>query len=110
MREIKVKISNGTELSIRQSYRTLILFEAYRFKTIENISTTEDLMYWLYCTLISCNRDTFDMSFDAFLDMMDNNVHLLEAFNEFNANVEVMPNDPADVKEDELDESGLKKR
>lgn len=110
MKSLEVKLNDGSMLTIRHSFRTFVLFEAYRFKTIQSIDTTEDMLYWLYCTLKGCNRETFTMDFEAFIDVLDENPQLFDEFNRFNAMADDMPVEPTIEPVNENETEDLKKR
>lgn len=83
MKQLTITI-NGKELSVKQSFRSLMEFEkmtgrnAYEF----NPGVTDSLTIF-YCILKAANRETFDYSFDDFLGLLDENPKALEDFNEY---------------------------
>jgi hypothetical protein len=85
MRQTTVKLNDGSELIIKNSNRTLLKFEELRGKSIgEMDGKSTDSIYWLYATLLGCNRLTFDLNFEDFIDLLDENPQIWTAFNNFN--------------------------
>ena len=84
MRQSTVKLNDGTELIIKNSNRIKLLFEEYRYKDLSEMNgKTTDSLWWLYCTLKGCNRDTFLIEFDDFIDLLDENPQIWTVFNQF---------------------------
>lgn len=89
MRQTTAKLNDGSELIIRNSNRTLLKFEELRGKSISEMDgKSTDSIYWLYATLLGCNRLTFDLTFEDFIDLLDENPQIWTAFNNFNKGID----------------------
>lgn len=69
---IKIK---GTEYNFKINIRGMMIFEEVRKKTFELTNLTDTYVY-MYCILTACN-DNFVMTFDEFLDELDENPTLV---------------------------------
>jgi hypothetical protein len=79
MEDIKFKI--GTEeYLIKQTFRSLMLFEEMTGIQYENDNKMGTQFKMLYCILKAANRDTFKYSWDEFLDLLDNNQESVQTF------------------------------
>lgn len=69
---IKIK---GTDYNFKINIRGMMIFEEVRKKTFELTNLTDTYVY-MYCILTACN-DNFVMTFDEFLDELDENPTLV---------------------------------
>jgi hypothetical protein len=83
MNEIKIKF-NEQEFLIKQTFRSLMLFEEMTSRSANEMKeTTNDLLTLFYCILKACNKETFIYSFDEFIDLLDNNQKSLANFSDY---------------------------
>lgn len=83
MKELKIKIRED-EFTIKQSFRTFLLYEEMTGKQVTDIETIKDVLNLLYCTFKGCNKN-WNYTFDEFLDIVDEQPEIFEQFNKFNA-------------------------
>ncbi|MDP4207669.1 MAG: hypothetical protein Q8928_02530 [Bacteroidota bacterium] len=77
--QLKIKIL-GNEFVVRQSFGGLILFEEMTGKTSTIITdSVSDASKLFYCFLKAGNRETFNYSYDEFINVLDET----EVFEEF---------------------------
>lgn len=69
---IKIK---GTDYNFKINIRGMMIFEEVTKKTFELTNLTDTYVY-MYCILTACN-DNFVMTFDEFLDELDENPTLV---------------------------------
>jgi DNA polymerase III delta subunit len=62
---------NDKEFELKQSLRALIMYENVAEKEF-NPKNFTDILIYLYCIVISSSKD-YTMSFDSFLDYLDEN-------------------------------------
>lgn len=83
MEKIKIVIE-GVELEIKQSFRSLMMFEEMTAKGINQFTeSVADILKLFYCIIKANNQSTFHYSFDEFLDVMDNHPDAFEQFNQY---------------------------
>ena len=75
-----VKIQDK-EISIKYGFRSLMIYERLTGKTFTPESTS-DVIIFLYASL-AAGEKTFTMSFDDFVDWLDENPAVLEEFSNF---------------------------
>jgi spore coat polysaccharide biosynthesis protein SpsF (cytidylyltransferase family) len=79
----KIKI-DGKEFLIKQSFRSLMEFEKMTKKPAPEMDVTvNDLITLFYCVLKAANKETFDYSFENFIDVLDNNSEVLNEFSNY---------------------------
>lgn len=71
---IKIKIK-GTEYNFKINIRGMMIFEEVTKKSFAITNLTDTYVY-MYCILTACN-DNFVMTFDEFLDELDENPTLV---------------------------------
>lgn len=82
MKEIVIKIG-GIEYLIKQSFRSLIMFEKLASKKINEVNdNVTDIVLLFYCILSGCNK-TFVYTFEEFLDILDENPESIEVFTNY---------------------------
>lgn len=74
MTMIKIKIK-GTDYNFKINIRGMMIFEEVTKKAFELTNLTDTYVY-MYCILTACN-DNFVMTFDEFLDELDENPTLV---------------------------------
>jgi hypothetical protein len=73
----------GIDYTIKQSFRSYLLYEEMTQKQISEIETMKDILTLLYCTFKGCNK-IFTFTFDEYIDFIDDDPTILTRFNEFN--------------------------
>ena len=83
MNSIKINL-NGVEYTIKQSFRSLMMFETLTKKSVNNIGdSVEDIITLFYCILKANNKDTFEFTLDSFIEALDNEPNLFTDFTSF---------------------------
>jgi len=83
MKETTIKF-NGTTLILKQSMRSLMLFERMTGKFATDVNQSiSDLTTLIYCMLISNNKETFNYTYDEFIDLLDENQHIMTDFSTY---------------------------
>jgi hypothetical protein len=81
--QITIKIDDK-DFIIRQSFRSLMEFEKMTKKPAPEMDiTVNDLVTLLFCILKSANKDTFNYTFEGFIDVLDNNSEIVNEFSNF---------------------------
>ena len=82
MKEIKIRIA-GSEYQIKQSFRSLMLFEDMTGKPVSEANDSiNTIMLMFYCILKACNKN-FEYDFEQFVDVVDDNPESVEVFTNF---------------------------
>lgn len=71
----------GTEIKLKYTLRALFAFEQITQKTFKLESLIDQYIFY-YCLVIAANPD-INLSFDDFIDELDNNPNLIIEFNQF---------------------------
>lgn len=80
MKESTIKF-NGTELVLKQSFRSLMQFETMTGKYATEVNQSiGDLTKLLYCMLSANNKDAFKYTYDEFIDLLDTNESVINDF------------------------------
>jgi hypothetical protein len=83
MEKITIKIENK-DFTIKQSFRALMLFEEMTDKTINEMNeSVADILKLFYCILKANNVDTFNWSFEQFLDIVDEQPEVFTHFTDY---------------------------
>lgn len=69
---------NDKEITLRYSFRSLILYENIQKKSFSP-ETTTDVLIFMFCVILSSEKD-LDFDFNQFLDMIDENPSLVTEF------------------------------
>lgn len=96
MEQVKIKIEDK-EFIIKQNFRGLMLFETMAGKTEPN-DTVNDAMLLFYCFLRGANKDTFNYTYDEFIDIIDNDNSIFENFTTYLNNLNKTVNQPNEEK------------
>lgn len=72
---------NNKEYRLKYTFRALMLFEQITNKMF-NIESLSDELVFFYCILLASNPDD-TMTFDEFMDSVDDNPTLLAQFQQF---------------------------
>lgn len=80
----------GKEIELKYSMRALLAYENMADKTFENTSLTASLVFF-YCTLITSAKD-YSITWDDFMDYVDENQDVLTEFAEWLVNVQTNQN------------------
>lgn len=72
---------NEKKITLKKSFRSLIAYESAMGKTFNPTTITESIMYF-YCVIISSDSD-IELSFDNFMDWLDNNPNSLKEFTQW---------------------------
>jgi hypothetical protein len=83
MNEVKIKL-NDTDYIIKQSFRSLLLFEEITKRSANNFEENiSDVITLFYCILKASNQKTFLFSLDQFIDLLDENQNSLNEFTNY---------------------------
>ena len=78
---MKVTIKDK-EITLKSSFRALIAYEQITNHTF-NPSTITDMILYFYCVIISSKEFDEPMTFDEFMDYLDDNPTILQEFSEW---------------------------
>jgi hypothetical protein len=75
---------SGQDFTVKQSFRTFMMFEERTKKSISDMSTSiQDLVTLMYCSLSANNKDSFKYTFDEFVDILDNQPDIVNQFSKY---------------------------
>lgn len=74
---MKVNIK-GKEIELKQTIRSLIIYENVTGKSFSP-SSIQDILTYLFCVVVASAKD-YSLSFDDFIDYVDENPNTLEEF------------------------------
>lgn len=77
---MEIKINDKT-IQLKKSFRSLIAYESATGKPFSPKTVTDSIMYF-YCVIISSDSD-LELSFDTFMDWLDDNPMALQEFTEW---------------------------
>lgn len=77
---MKVKISDR-DIELKYSFRSLIIYENIQNKTFAP-QTMTDVLVFFFCVIVGSDKDV-QLSFDEFLDMIDEHPELVSEFSEW---------------------------
>lgn len=104
---MRIKI-NDRDIELKYSFRSLIIFENIQNKTFAP-QTMTDVLVFFFCVILGSDRDV-QLSFDDFLDMIDEHPELVSEFSEWLTN-EMNKDSVMESKDDEkTDEPEAKKK
>lgn len=72
----------GKEYNLKMSFRNYILFEKMAEKSFTSYNSISDMLLLFYCCLLAHN-DSFSITFDEFIDIIDESPDALTEFCEF---------------------------
>ena len=73
---------NGKQLKVKQSFRSLMLFEEMTQRSVYKMNeTVNDTVTLFYCILKGNNKELFTYSFDQFVDLLDDSPEYFDQFN-----------------------------
>lgn len=83
MEKIIIKIE-GVDYIIKQSFRSLMMFEEMTNKTVNEITeSVADILKLFYCIIKANNINTFNYSFESFLDLIDEHPEVFQQFTDY---------------------------
>ena len=80
---MKVQIL-GRDIELKATFRAYIIFENITGKSFQQLSTLADVLTFFYATILGSAKTT-DISFDDFLDFIDENPNVVTEFSEWMA-------------------------
>ena len=101
---MKIQI-NDREVELKYSFRALMLYENIQNKTFAPQSLT-DVLVFFFCVILGSDRDV-QLTFDDFLDMIDEKPLLVAEFSEWLTN-ELNKDSMLESKEEESEEKKSK--
>lgn len=75
---MKLKI-NEKEIKLKNSLRSLILYENVTGQTFAAPQTIQDIITYFYCVVVGSSKD-YSLSFDDFVDLLDEQPNLINNF------------------------------
>ena len=75
-------IINDKELTLKSSFRAMVAYEQIT-DHIFSPSTVTDILVYFYCCIISSKEYDGTMTFDEFMDYLDDNPSILQEFSEW---------------------------
>lgn len=77
---MKIQIKN-TEVELKNKMRSLLIYEQITNKPF-NPTTVTDMILYFYSTILACKPD-IDLTFDEFMNIIDDEPTIYEQFNEW---------------------------
>ena len=75
-------IINDKEITLKTSFRAMVAYEQIT-DHISSPSTVTDILVYFYCCIISSKEYDGTMTFDEFMDYLDENPTILQEFSEW---------------------------
>ena len=75
---MKIQINNK-EVELKNTIRSLIIYENITNQTFFAPSTLEDVITYFYCVVVASSKD-YSLKFDDFVDWIDENPNVLNEF------------------------------
>jgi hypothetical protein len=101
----------GREIELKSTFRAYIIFENITGKSFKNLETLADVLTFMYATILGSAKTT-DISFESFLDYVDENPDVVTEFSEWliggNAVIEEASNN--NVEKDDSKKKTKKKK
>ena len=70
------------EIELKYSIRALLMYENMTDKTFSTSTLLTDMVVFMYCVVISSSKD-YSLSFDEFIDYLDENPNAIQEFAEW---------------------------
>jgi len=70
------------EIELKYSIRALLMYENMTDKTFSTSTLLTDMVVFMYCVVISSSKD-YSLSFDDFIDFLDENPDAIQEFAEW---------------------------
>jgi len=70
------------EIELKYSIRALLMYENMTDKTFSTSTLLTDMIVFMYCVVISSSKD-YSLSFDDFIDYLDENPDAIQEFAEW---------------------------
>jgi hypothetical protein len=70
------------EIELKYSIRALLMYENMTDKTFSTSTLLTDMIVFMYCVVISSSKD-YSLSFDEFIDYLDENPNAIQEFAEW---------------------------
>ena len=70
------------EIELKYSIRALLMYENMTDKTFSTSTLLTDMVVFMYCVVISSSKD-YSLSFDEFIDYLDENPNANQEFAEW---------------------------
>lgn len=70
------------EIELKYSIRALLMYENMTEKTFSTSTLLTDMIVFMYCIVISSSKD-YSLSFDDFIDYLDENPNAIQEFAEW---------------------------
>ena len=74
----------GRDIELKATFRAYLIFENITGKSFQQLSTLADVLTFFYATILGSAKTT-DISFDDFLDFIDENPNVVTEFSEWMA-------------------------
>lgn len=97
---MKVQINNK-EIELKSSFRAYLIYENITGKSFQAVQTLSDVLCFMYATILASSKTT-DISFDAFIDYIDENPEIVTEFSNWLTGVHEVINEASntDIEED----------
>ena len=107
---MKVQIL-GREIELKATFRAYIIFENITGKSFQQLSTLADVLTFFYATILGSAKTTA-ISFDDFLDFIDENPNIVTEFSEWMAgsNAVVDEASNSNVEKDDAKKKTIRKQ
>lgn len=92
----------GRDIELKATFRAYIIFENITGKSFQQLNTLADVLTFFYATILGSAKIT-DISFDDFLDFIDENPTVVTQFSEWMTGVNGVVEEASNTHMDEGD-------
>lgn len=92
----------GRDIELKATFRAYIIFENITGKSFQQLSTLADVLTFFYATILGSAKTT-DITFDDFLDFIDENPTIVTAFSEWMAGTNTVVEEASNTHMDDDD-------
>lgn len=96
------------EVELKNSFRAYIIFENITGKSFQSVNTLGDILIFMYSTVLASLKTT-DISFDAFMDYIDENPDVVTQFSLWLAQSHEVINEASNKLEDDTKKKTVRK-
>ena len=96
------------EVELKNSFRAYIIFENITGKSFQSVNTLGDILIFMYSTVLASLKTT-DISFDAFMDYIDENPDVVTQFSLWLAQSHEFINEASNKLEDDTKKKTVRK-
>lgn len=99
----------GREVELKATFRAYIIFENITGKSFRNLDSLVDVLTFMYATVLGSAKVT-DISFDEFLDYIDEHPDVVHKFSEWMTKSNEVVNEASNKLDEDTDTKKNKRR